>query len=577
MLRDLLLLAALPAFAIADAAPAGPPNVVLVITDDQGYGDLSAHGNTRLKTPHLDRLHAQSARLTDFHVDPTCSPTRAALMTGRYSTRTGVWHTIMGRSLMASAEVTLAETFAAGGYGTALFGKWHLGDNFPLRPQDQGFQTCLFHGGGGVGQTPDWWGNDYFDDFYRRETGEAEPRQGYCTDVWFTEALEFIKSRRDRPFFCYIAPNAPHAPYLVAEQYRRPYQDAGVPEPMASFYGMIANIDENVGRLMARLDEWGIADNTILIFMTDNGTAAGVAGGRVRDTDAWRGFDAGMRGQKGSAYDGGHRVPFFIRWPGGGIGGGRDVAGLATHLDVLPTLLELCGLRRPDGPPLDGVSLADALRGARDVLPERTLFVHSQRVEQPEKWRASAVMTGRWRLVNGRELYDMPADPAQTRDVAGEQPQVVSSLRAAYDDWWESLTPAFGEHVRLVLGDEAQNPAQLTCHDWHGEDVPWSQAAVRRDPPANGYWMVQIARAGRYEFTLRARPPHATGPLAADAARVRVGDVETRADVPPGSTEFHIRMDLEAGPARLQTWLERRDGFSRGAYFVEVRRLADGA
>jgi hypothetical protein len=283
-----------------------------------------------------------------------------------------------------------------------------------------------------------------------------------------------------------------------------------------------------------------------------------------------------MRGQKGSAYDGGHRVPFFIRWPGGGIGGGRDVAGLAAHLDVLPTLVELCGLRRPDGPPLDGVSLADALRGARDVLPDRTLLVHSQRVEQPEKWRASAVMTARWRLVNGRELYDMPADPAQTRDVAGEQPQVVSSLRAAYDDWWESLTPAFGEHVRLVLGDETADPAQLTCHDWHGEDVPWSQTAVRRDPPVNGYWMVQVARAGRYEFTLRARPPHGTGLLAADTARVRVGDMEARAEVPPGSTECHIRVDLEAGPARLQTWLERRDGFSRGAYFVAVRRLPDG-
>ena len=237
------------------AADEPRPNVILVITDDQGYGDVGAHGNTMLKTPHLDRLHAQSVRLTNFHVDPTCSPTRSALMTGRYSTRTGVWHTIAGRSLMNTAEVTLAEVFAANGYDTALFGKWHLGDNFPLRPQDQGFQKCLYLGGGGVTQTPDFWGNDYFDDTYRREDGSTQQCQGYCTDVWFDHALQFIESQRERPFFCYIATNAPHGPYLVAEDDKRPYVDAGVPEPMASFYGMIANIDENIGRLVDRLDE----------------------------------------------------------------------------------------------------------------------------------------------------------------------------------------------------------------------------------------------------------------------------------------------------------------------------------
>jgi hypothetical protein len=221
------------------------------------------------------------------------------------------------------------------------------------------------------------------------------------------------------------------------------------------------------------------------------------------------------------------------------------------------------------------MSLADVLRGSGEELPDRTLFVHSQRVEQPEKWRASAAMTARWRLVNGRELYDMPADPGQERDLCGEQPEVVARLRAAYDDWWQSLTPVFDEHVRIVLGDNAENPAQLTCHDWHGEDVPWSQAAVQRDPQANGFWMVEIAHAGRYEFTLRTRPPHAARSLDALTARIQVGDTQAQESVPAGATESRLTLTLEAGPAGMQTWLEGRDGSSRGAYFVDVRRLPD--
>jgi arylsulfatase A-like enzyme len=558
--------------ALCQAAAESRPNVILVMTDDQGYGDIGAHGNTMLNTPNLDRLYAQSVRLTDFHVDPTCSPTRSALMTGRYSTRTGVWHTIAGRSLMNTAEVTLAEVFAANGYATGLFGKWHLGDNYPLRPQDQGFQKCLYLGGGGVTQTPDWWGNDYFDDTYRHEDGTPGQFHGYCTDVWFDQALQFIEVHRERPFFCYIPTNAAHGPYLVAEDDKRPYVDAGVPEPMASFYGMIANIDENIGRLVQRLDERQLADNTILIFMTDNGTAAGVATGRQAGDAVWRGFNAGMRGQKGAAYDGGHRVPFFIRWPAGGISGGRDVIGLAAHIDVLPTLMELCNLKRPEGPPLDGTSLAAPLRGLSEV-PDRTLFVHSQRIEHPEKWRNSSVMTNRWRLINGRELYDLPADPGQERDLAAQQPQVMADLRAEYERWWESLTPVLDQSVAITLGAEAENPVHLTCHDWHAENVPWSQAAVERDPPANGYWMVDVARRGKYEFTLRMRPKGVLHPLLARTARVNLGDVEGTQPVMGGATVSRIVLDLQPGTAPLQTWLDAGDGTSRGAYFVDVKRL----
>ena len=567
---------------VTNAAAAKAPNVVLVITDDQGYGDVAAHGNSMIKTPNLDRLHSQSVRLTNFHVDPTCSPTRSALMSGRYSTRTGVWHTIQGRSLMSPNEVTLAEVLAAGGYRTGMYGKWHLGDNFPCRPQDQGFQKTWHHGGGGITQTPDWWGNDYFDDTYTDENGKAEQFTGYCTDVWFDKALEFIEQSKsgDKPFFCYLATNAPHGPFNVAKEYSQPYVDAGVPERMALFYGMITNIDDNMGRLTARLDEWGIAEETILIFMTDNGTAAGVARPprNQRDRTAqtpWAGFNDEMRGQKGSEYDGGHRVPFFIRWPGGGLEGGRDVDQLAAHVDVMPTLLQLCGVKRESGPPTDGASLVSVLNGDDEALRDRTLFVHSQRLEHVVKWRKSAVMTDRWRLVNGKELYDIRADHSQNSDVASANPEVVQRLTAAYESWWKSLSPVFDDYVRITLGDDAENPVRLTCHDWHTGDkpVPWNQRAVSNDPTHNGWWAVRVQAPGRYRFRLRMRPGGVTYDLPAGTAQLQIAEIDRTQPVNEGSLYADFEAELKPGDYRLQTELVAEDGKKRGAYFVDVRRL----
>lgn len=550
------------------------PNVVLVITDDQGYGDVAAHGNSMIRTPNMDKLYAESVRLTDFHVDPTCSPTRSALLSGRYSTRTGVWHTIMGRSLMDTNEVTLAEMFAAGGYRTGMFGKWHLGENYPCRPQDQGFHEAFYHGGGGVGQGPDYWGNDYFDDTYFRN-GRPEKVNGYCTDVWFANALEFIERNRNRPFFAYISTNAPHGPYLVAESYWKPYREQGVPETMARFYGMITNIDENLGRLTELLERLGLADDTILIFMTDNGSAAGWRA-RNREPGGWRGFNAGMRAGKGSEYDGGHRVPFFLRWPKANIGGGRDVDRLTAHIDVLPTLAELCDLEVPAGRDLDGTSLAGLLRGDEDALEDRTLFVHSQRIPYPEKWRKSAVMTERWRLVGGRELYDIEADPAQQSDVSSENEEVVAELRARYDDWWKSLSTVFDKEVRIAIGSGAEPRTQLHPHDWHVTSQKmssWHQNHVRRGHLGNGYWALRVVRAGDYEITLRRWPEHVGGPLEATEARIRIGGIDERRAVENDANQAVFRVRLRAGRTRLQTWLTTPDGEERGAYFVYVRRL----
>jgi arylsulfatase A-like enzyme len=568
----------LPWLLAADGQAQQRPNVVLVLTDDQGYGDLGAHGNTRIRTPNLDRLHAESVRLTNYHVDPTCSPTRSALMSGRYSTRTGVWHTIMGRSLMRGEETTVAEEFRANGYRTGMFGKWHLGDNAPCRPQDQGFEHVVWHHGGGVGQGPDAWGNDYFDDTYEVD-GLRRAFDGYCTDVWFAEARRFIEREDARPFFVYLATNAPHGPYLVDESYWRPYAEAGVPETMARFYGMIENIDENVGKLRARLDELGLLEDTIFLFTTDNGTAAGDAPG-AKEVGSWRGFNAGMRGRKGSEYDGGHRVPLFVRWPKGGIGGGRDVDALTAHVDVLPTLRELCGLEAMTGAeagtaaPLDGTSLAAALRGTGAPPRDRTLFVHSQRIEHPQKWRKCAVMTDRWRLVGGGQLFDIRADPGQERDVAAEHAEVVASLRAAYEGWWRTLEPEFERYVRIDLGGAAAQ-VELMSHDWHTEDraTPWHQSQVEAGLIANGPWAVEVRRPGTYEFTLRRWPAQLDRAMDCVHAALSIGDVVLERDCERTDESAVLRAELPAGPAMLTTKLRRHDGKEHGAYFVSVRMI----
>ncbi len=565
------------------AEPGQSPNVILVMTDDQGYGEIHSHGNAMIRTPHLDRLRQMSVRFTNFHVDPTCSPTRSALMSGRYSTRTGVWHTIMGRSLMAPEEWTVAEELSSDGYRTAMFGKWHLGENFPLRPQDQGFDEVLCHGGGGVTQAPDYWDNDYFDDTYWRN-GTPEKFKGYCTDVWFQEAMQFIGQNRDRPFFCYLSTNAPHGPFLVDKKWSQPYVDRGVAETQAAYYGMIENADWNMGRLMAHLDKLGLTDNTILIFMTDNGTAGP---GRVDmkrvKAGKWGGFDGGMRGAKGSEYEGGHRVPFFVRWPAGGIGGvgkGRDESYLAAHIDVLPTLSTLCGLnqsQRASRPSLDGISLADRMRNGDAAMPDRTLVVHSQRIKQPEKWRKSAVMTSRWRLVNGKELYDVDKDPKQTQDLATANPDVVTQLTKAYDAWWESLQPSMARSVRIGIGSAAEPTTVLHAHDWQvlgNKGCPWHQNHIRRGLMLHGEWFVDVQETGRYQIEFCRWPRHLNKAIEAKKATLMLDATSQHQDLKADATKAVFEVSLNKGPLTLRSILTNPDGQTRGAYFVYVTKVS---
>lgn len=527
------------------------PNVVIVITDDQGFGDIGFTGNVAVKTPNIDRFVTEGTLLNDFHVDPTCAPTRSALMTGRYSDRVGVWHTVQGRNMLRRREVTMADIFTDNGYATGLFGKWHLGDVYPYRPEDRGFQRTVYHHAGGVGQAPDYWGNDYFDDTYIVD-GKPQRFEGYCTDIWFDEGMKFIKANKDKPFFAYISLNAPHKPLYCPLEYSQPYEnDPRVPYP--EFYGMIANIDANFAKLTQMLEEEGLADNTILVFMTDNGSASGLHNGR--------GYDGGMRGMKNSEYDGGHRVPFIIRWPNGHIEAGKTIDQLTAHFDILPTFIDLCDLEAPEID-FDGRSLRDLLYGDGEDWPERALVVESQRVVDPIKWRKSSVMTDEWRLVNGTELYNIESDPKQANDVAQQFPEVLERMRAEYDKFWDDVSREHDLTSYMVIGSDKAPIVTLCSHDWLLDRLPpWNQThIISGDVAVESFWALEAEQSGDYEISLRRWPVEADKGINDGTygkafnykqARLRIGDIDMVKDIPEGAKEVTFRVHLEKGVVEL--------------------------
>jgi arylsulfatase A-like enzyme len=576
-----------------DKNSAQMPNIILVITDDQGYGDLSCHGNPWLKTPNLDRLYEQSIRLTDFHVSPTCAPTRAALLTGHYTNRTGVWHTIAGRSLLRESELTMADVLSNNGYKTGIFGKWHLGDSYPFRPQDRGFQEVLVHKGGGVGQAPDYMDNNYFDDTYFTN-GANKKYKGYCTDIWFEEAINFIDKNKDNPFFCYLTTNAPHGPYFVPDQYREPYKNnPEIPNP--EFFGMIANFDENLGKLTHNLQKIGIEDNTILIFMTDNGSSSGAYMGV--DGFVEKGFNAGMRGKKGSMYEGGHRVPCFIKWPNSPVYHGTDVDELTSHIDLLPTLIDILNLDVDPDYKFDGTSIKELITGGSSPL-NRTIITDSQRIQYPEKWRRSSTMNGKWRLVNGQELYNISSDPEQRTDLAEKNPEKVAELQGDYESWWEEISPVFDEYPAITIGSELEKTTTLSSHDIHSEEqVAWNHHQVRSGLACNGWWALKVAREGFYKISLRRWPAEVNAPinsgLAAEpaiegtsvtksaegkalpitSARLKVGNFDQIKSVTKSDKEVIFTVELPKGETRMQTWFTGENDLSLCSYYVYIEKI----
>ena len=568
-------------FVVSSFAIGAQPNVILIVTDDQGYGDMSVHGHPWLETPNLDRLHDEGISMDDYHVDPYCTPTRAALMTGRYSVRVGAWAVTEGRQLLNTNETTMADVFAASGYRTGMFGKWHLGDAYPYAPRYRGFQDTVHHLAGGVDEIGNPVGNDYFDDIYYRN-GVAEKFEGYCTDVFFDETLRFIEegktSNFEQPFFIYLPLNAMHGPLTVDPSYSDPFLAKGLHESLSKFLGMVQNFDENLGRLLDSLDDWGIEENTIIVFMGDNGTGGGY------DPRTGRGFNAGMRDKKGSTYEGGHRVACFIRWPGT-LEGGGSVEALTAHLDWLPTFVEFCDLKAPENSSFDGKSIVRLLQGEARDWGDRALFVNRQ-ADQLEMWHpgvdpkakypSRTVLTERWRLVNA-ELYDIVQDPGQQSNVAKQYPEVVENLNKAYREHFEDVTSHGGKYTPFFIGSPNENPTRFTTRDWHHTDggVIWKMSLVEDDSLfVNGFWALDAQQAGRYNIRLSRFPKDVERPIGASKARIRMGEYADEKDLQPTDTFVNFEMELPKGETLLQTWFtDAETQRERGAYYVWVEYL----
>lgn len=612
LLAALLLVVPAPVAGAAETIPASRPNILVLVTDDQGFGELSCHGNPLLQTPHLDRLHDESIRLADFHVAPMCTPTRGQLLSGVDALRNLAFNVSSGRTMLRRDLPTMPDLFAAAGYSTGIFGKWHLGDNYPYRPQDRGFRESVWFPSSHIGSAPDFWDNDYFDDVYQHN-GEPCRFTGYTTDVFFGEAIRWIREQREagRPFLCYLSTAAPHAPLFVPPQYREtmepvvagaslPHMEPDVRGQLTRSLGMLANIDENVGRLEAFLRDAGLRENTIVVFLTDNGSTFGPSY-----------FNAGMRGGKRTLWEGGHRVPCFIRWPAGIQQPAHDIAELTQVQDLLPTLLDLAGVKAPaEGTGFDGTSLAGVLRGdpgqsvlsARGqldrILRERMLVVQFTGTENPVPKRGDAcVMWRRWRLLQNRELYDLSADPEQKQDVSADHPDIVARMQAHYAGWWDGVSPHLDDMERMIIGHKAEPESLLSPCEWR--DVFFDQGEqVRRGDRKNGVWHAEVACEGFYEFELRRWPREreaaltaglpavtltdgelsAGRPLPIAAARLRVTAVDETFDetfnVSATDRAVTFRLPLAAGPIDLQSWFLDENGRELcGAYYVNARRV----
>ena len=441
---------------IAEELAGTKPNIILVITDDQGYGPVGRHGHPWIQTPNMDELYDRSIRFTRFLVAPTCAPTRSALMTGRHPMRNGVTHTILERERMTLDATTLPQVLKTVGYTSGIFGKWHLGDEDPYQPHNRGFDEAFIHGAGGIGQAyncscADAPGNKYFDPVIKHN-GSFVKTEGFCTDIFFTAALGWIKEvqKRDEPFFAYITTNAPHGPFISPEKNAKRFLDMGFSDKEAGFYGMIENIDENLGRLTEKLSEWNLDEETVVIFMSDNGMTGGGSGrmgqqiGKTADGDVLYPYNADMKGLKGSAEEGGVRVPFFVSWKGK-IEPGQDVNRIAAHIDVFPTLVALAGASQPAGQ-VEGRSLLPLIEDPKAEWKNRLLFTHKGRWKtgtdpNEDQWKNFAVRNQRYRLVGKDELFDMRKDPSQTTNVIDEHPEVAKRFLSAYEKWWKKTVP----------------------------------------------------------------------------------------------------------------------------------------
>ncbi|MFA6677414.1 MAG: arylsulfatase [Bacteroidales bacterium] len=573
------------------------PNVIFVMTDDQGKNDLACEGNLYIHTPNIDKFYSEAVRLENYHVSPTSAPTRAAIMTGRFTDRTNCFHTIGGRDIVFADEVMLPQIFAQNGYATGMFGKWHMGDTYPYRPEDRGFQEVVNLHGGGVGQAIDYWGNDYLDDTYWHNSVPTKYK-GYCTDVFFGEAMKFIKknAKEGKPFFAYITPNAPHGPLNVPKSYYDIYKNVQINDNVRRFYGMITNIDDNFAKLRQELTDLGIEDNTILVFTTDNGTATGAGT-----------FTAGLKGHKGSKYEGGHRVPFYIYWKNGNIYGGRDVKSLTAHVDVLPTFVDLCNMKFTPVKKIDGESVKPLLVNSNSKWHNRFLLSDSQRLMNLVKWRASSLMTDKWRLVDGKELYDIHNDLGETHNIAVQHPDVVQELRYDYEQLFNDIIEE-GANERtayIYAGSPYQKVTDINCSEMHSNKLGFTwqqQGCLIAEPGIRGVYKIRFVTDGKYKITLCRYPLESgyninqhipaqkprfeiqkplpeSNDVGMTSAELYVAQVKGIKKVPEnneGGQGIIFEANIPAGYYDMEAFFNDKEGRQYPAYYIYIEKIGEG-
>lgn len=563
-----------------------PPNIILIITDDQGFGDFGFQGNPVVETPNIDAMAARSARLANFYVSPVCAPTRASLMTGRYNYRTRVVDTYIGRAMMEPEETTLAELLQWNGYATGIFGKWHLGDTYPMRPQDQGFEKTLVHRGGGIGQPSDPPGGEgKYTDPILFEDGVEKAMTGYCTDIYFDQAMRWIEqTAAERPFFAYIPTNAPHTPLqdvpqdlfehyasmnlspdLFPEEIGHPLPDEMNADALARIFAMITDIDQNVGRLFERLEALGLLENTLVLFMVDNGPNT-------------RRFVGGYRGMKAEVYEGGIRSPLLAHWPAH-LSPGVASDRIAAHIDLTPTILDAAGIEAPADLRFDGRSLMPLLRRESTTWPDRRLFIQTHRGDAPVRYHQFAARSQRWKLLNASgfdrdslpgdpvfELYDLQNDPYELENVAAQFPDTLRNLIAAYDAWFDDVGHTRPDNYappRIVIDPSVENPTVLTRQDWrypgtHGVNG-WARDAL-------GYWLVDVEQEGPYTLDVRFAPDEIPG-----TARIMINGNAHEIELEGGASQFRLEeITLPAGPATIEAELIHA-GKTRGIHQMEIR------
>jgi arylsulfatase A-like enzyme len=564
------------------------PNLVLFMMDDLALGDLACHGNPVVRTPRLDALYEESTRLTRYCSGPVCTPARASLMTGRHHQRTKAIDTFCGRAMIDPSERTLAHLLSEAGYRTGCFGKWHLGDTYPMRPQDLGFDRTLVHRSGGLGSVGDHRenacreGEAYFDPVLIND-GEPERLAGYCTDIFTESALAFLtdSAERSEPFFLYLATNAPHTPLEVPDRWIRPYRDQGVNETHARLYAMVENIDWNVGRVLDRLAHLARRADTVVLFTSDHGPCPS-----ARDFSAPPGrqqrWNAGLRGEKGSLYQGAIRVPSFWSWPGV-IASGRDVANVTSVMDVLPTVAAAAGATLPSDRVVDGIDLLPLLKGDVDPedWPSRTVVMQWHRGDVPVRDRNYAVIGDRFKLYRPEsdaddELYDLDADPGEAHDVAALHPSIVDGLRTRYVEWFEEVggdDPSRFAPPRIRVGAVAERSTTLSRQDWRVDPslADLGEIALWRTADLEAEWLIEVERAGAYKVDVRLEPFSWKEPKLFTSVHLSIDGVARAVPWAPMCTLFELPdVFLETGPAAVRAWSEGPSGLRQAALYVDI-------